>query len=197
MNIAVEKKETNPITHGIGITEEKKDWVDPDKARMDLLHEAAKAAEDRLRKGKGKETEEGSEASFKETPKIPSMFVRPEDRKPALTSGLGELLGLRRRKSEGEAASDSAYHRKPILESFGASSSSPSKDEKYTGRAPFESLLTQYDGLGSREEINKFCKDVIGYDPSGTSSSDWKKQIKSSFKKRLKEKREQWKKEEH
>jgi hypothetical protein len=209
MNVAVEKKETNPITHGIGQSEKNSKWANPNELRLARLVQqaelTAKAAEaraeeerlnrERMRKGKGeakpdesgnegdRELESDEEVPIKRTARqIPRMFVNPEDQKPAITSGLAELLGAQRRKSESEVAS---------------SSTRPPKIEKYTGREPFEALLNKYDGLASREEIDQFCKDVIGYNPSGTKSTDWKKQIKATFKKKLKEKREQWEKEEH
>ena len=199
MNVAVEKKESTPITHGISTKEEKGAWEDPEKAsRLSLLHAAAQAAEARLNKGKG-EHEEEEEDEHKPGERIPRMFADPEGHKPTLTGAVPEIFGFRRRKSESEA-SDSAY-RGRVTETFGShhasSSVAPPKIEKYKGNEAFEPLLNKYDGLATREEINKFCNDVIGYDPSGTKSSDWKKQIKATFKKKLKEKRDQWIKEEH
>ena len=203
MNVAVEKKESTPITHGISTKEEKGAWEDPEKAsRLSLLHAAAEAAEARLNKGKGIKSEassEDEEDEHKPTERIPKMFADPEGHKPTLTGAVPEIFGFKRRKSESEA-SDSAY-RGRVTETFGShhasSSVAPPKIEKYKGNEAFEPLLNKYDGLATREEINKFCNDVIGYDPSGTKSSDWKKQIKATFKKKLKEKRDQWIKEEH
>jgi hypothetical protein len=209
MNVAVERKESNPISHGISTKEEKGEWEDPEKAsRLSLLHAAAEAAEARLNKGKGIKSEASSEheeEAEEEVPikrtlrQIPKMFEDPEGHKPTLTSGVPEIFGYKRRKSESEA-SDSAY-RGRVTETFGSHHASSSvatpKSEKYKGNEAFEPLLNKYEGLATREEINKFCKDVIGYDPSGTKSTDWKKQIKSTLKKKLKEKREQWEKEEH
>jgi hypothetical protein len=211
MNVAVEKKETNPITHGIGQSEKNSKWANPNELRSARLVQqaelAAKAADaraeeerlnsERMKKGKGeahesgnegdRESESDEEVPIKRTPRqIPRMFVNPEDQKPAITSGLAELFGAKRRKSESEVVA--------------SSSTRPPQIEQYTGREPFEALLNKYNGLATKEEIRQFCKDVIGYLPRETSRlpfDRWKIETKSTFKKRLEKKRQQWEKEEH